>query len=175
MTPEEPFAAEVLESLPVRKWSDNVYRVMLGDYPPDSANRTGARWNPPDIEAIYTSEIAETAIAEVRYNIRQQTRPIKESLHLTLYEIFVELEAVVDLYDSLSVLHSNGITHEDLFNSDMRISQAVGKTITWLDRDGLRVPSARGASANIVIYPNWTKTETFRFEIKSKHLIETTI
>lgn len=171
MTNDKLLAIEVLEALPARKWEGTVYRVMLGDYPPDRANRVGARWNPPDIEAIYTSLVPETAIAEVKYHITLQPRPIKPALKLTLYEIAVELGAVVNLAEAVEALRAAGISQHDLFGSDMASSQAVGKTVTWLDRDGLLVQSARGTSLNLVIYPQWTRPGAFRFEVKSKQLV----
>jgi hypothetical protein len=44
----------ILASLQSSPWSGKVYRVMLNDYPPDRENTQGARWNPPDVAAIYT-------------------------------------------------------------------------------------------------------------------------
>jgi RES domain-containing protein len=164
-------AAEIFEELPAQPWHGTLYRVMLGDYPADRENVVGARWNPPGVGAIYTSELAATAIAEVDYHLRQQSQPIRRDLKRTLYEIHVELGAVVDLAQSLSRLAKIGIDETKLMADDMQISQAIGKTITWLDRDGLRVPSMRAAGCNAVVYPSWAKEELYRFSVISQRAL----
>ena len=50
--------------------SITVWRHMFNDNPPELSNIRGARWNPPGVAAIYTSEQRETAIAEANGDIR---------------------------------------------------------------------------------------------------------
>lgn len=158
-------AQEIIEALPAEEWIGTVYRVMFSNYPPDRENTVGARWNPPDIAAIYTSLTAETAIAEIAYHVAIQPRPLRSDLKRTLYEISVHLDAVVDLTAAIADLEAAGISKEKLLASDMAVSQAIGRTVTWFDRDGLLVPSARGPASNLVIYPAWAKNESYRFDV----------
>lgn len=60
-----------------------VYRHMLADIPPDRANTRGARWNPPDIAAIYTSFERETALAEAEYYLSLNTPPLRFAVRST--------------------------------------------------------------------------------------------
>jgi RES domain-containing protein len=53
---------------------------MLNDYPPDRENIQGARWNPPDVAAIYACFEPAVCIAEVEYNLARQPRPVKRDL-----------------------------------------------------------------------------------------------
>jgi hypothetical protein len=55
----------ILASLQCSMWGGQVFRVMLNDYPPDRENTHGARWNPPDVAAIYTCLEPAVWIAEV--------------------------------------------------------------------------------------------------------------
>jgi RES domain-containing protein len=161
-------AADILAGLPARPWEGVVYRLMLADYPPERENIVGARWNPAGIGAIYTSESAEIAIAEVTHHLLQQPRPVRRDLKKTLYEIKVALAAVVHLEEVIPHLERAGIPQHLLVGSDLNTSQAIGKTVTWLDRDGLMVPSARARGKNLVIYPTYTKDGSYRFEVLSQ-------
>jgi RES domain-containing protein len=158
---------EILASLERRAWSGRVFRVTLGDYPPDRENTLGARWNPPDIAAIYLSLAAETAVSEVEYNLKRQPRRVKPALRKTLYEIEVSLDAAVKLEDVLPELRRNGIGDAQLFAEDLKASQEIGRLVTWFGADGLLVPSARAAGTNLVIYPRWAG-DGYRFEVVKK-------
>jgi RES domain-containing protein len=164
-------AADILAAIPAQPWKGVVYRLMLGDYPPERENTVGARWNPPDIGAIYTSESADIAIAEVMHHITMEPRPVRRDLKKTIYKIQLELAAVVNLEDVLPHLERAGIPQHLLVGNDWSTSQAIGKTVTWLDRDGLLVPSARAHGRNLVIYPAWTKPDSYRFEVLSQYQI----
>jgi RES domain-containing protein len=160
----------ILSSLEGLAWSGRVYRVMLNDYPPDRENTQGARWNPPDTPAIYTCLEPAVCIAEVEYGLSRQSRPVKPGLRKTLYEIDVRLSNSVDLADVLPDLEDIGIGPEQLFADDMKVSQEVGRLVTWLDFDGLFVPSARREGRNLVIYPDRTD-ESYRFEVLGEDVL----
>jgi RES domain-containing protein len=151
-----------LASLQSISWSGRVFRVMLNDYPPDRENTQGARWNPPDVAAIYTCFEPAVCIAEIEYSLARQPRPVKRDLRKTLYEIEVTLAAVVDLGPLLPQLDEIGIGPAHLFADDMKTSQEVGRLVTWFGFDGLIVPSARHGGKNLVIYPGRTN-ETYSF------------
>jgi RES domain-containing protein len=158
----------ILASLKSNSWSGTVYRLMLGENPPDRENTQGARWNPPELAAVYTSLKAETAIAEVEYNLAHQTRPVRRDLRKTLYELHVTLAGVVDLSPAMQAFARFGIGLDQLFSDDMKISQKIGRSIAWLGFDGLLVPSARAEGMNLVIYPSRANAESYRFEIGPK-------
>jgi RES domain-containing protein len=151
-----------LASLQSIAWSGRVFRVMLNDYPPDRENTQGARWNPPDVAAIYACFEPAVCIAEIEYSLARQPRPVKRDLRKTLYEIEVTLAAVVDLAPLLPQLDKIGIGTAHLFADDMKTSQEVGRLVTWFGFDGLIVPSARHGGKNLVIYPGRTN-ETYSF------------
>ena len=71
---------------------------------------------------------------------------------------------MLDLGPALPQLASIGIGAEQLFADDMKMSQEVGRLVTWFGSDGLLVPSARREGNNLVIYPG-RAGESYRFEV----------
>ena len=159
-----------LASLQSSAWSGRVYRVMLNDYPPDRENTQGARWNPPDVAAIYTCFEPAVCIAEIEYSLARQPRPVKRDLRKTLYEIEVTLAAVVDLTPLLPHLDRIGIGSAQLFADNMKTSQEIGRLITWFGFDALIAPSARYEGRNLVIYPGRTN-ESHSFTIVNQETL----
>jgi RES domain-containing protein len=156
--------ASLMASLQSVGWSGQVFRVMLNDYPPDRENTRGARWNPPDVPAIYTCLEVRVCIAEVEYGLARQPRPVRPGLRKTLYRIEVTLSNAVDLESLLPDLKALGIDAAQLFGDDMRVSQEIGRLATWLGFDGLFVPSARSTGKNLVIYTGRT-SDSYRYEV----------
>lgn len=161
----------ILSSLQGATWSGRVFRVMLNEYPPERENKQGARWNPPGIAAIYTCLEPSVCIAEVEYGLSRQPRPTKVGLRKTLYEINVALSGTVDLATVLPELERIGIGTPQLFADDMKVSQEIGRLVTWLGFDGLFVPSARKSGTNLVIFPDWTD-ESHRFDVIAQQVLE---
>ena len=161
----------ILASLEGKAWSGRAFRVMLNDYPPDRENKRGARWNPPDIAAIYLCLEPSVCIAEVDYGLSRQPRPIKPQLRKTLYEIDVSLAATVDLAPILPELERIGIGPAQLFADDMKFSQEIGRLVTWFGFDGMLVPSARSRGTNLVIFPDWTD-ESYRFDVTHQRILK---
>ena len=150
----DPDLLDRLSALPADPWRGEVFRHMFADYKPDRENRAGARWNPPETPAIYTSLTREVGLAEAEFHISQQ--PVRPSAKRTIYRIHVTLASVVDLSDR-SRLATFGISDDELVSLDHRACQRVGGAIEWLDNDGLLVPSARAAGVNLIIFPNRQK------------------
>lgn len=122
---------------------------MFNEYNPTRPNTRGARWNPPDVAAIYTSLDRETAIAEGDHAMAIQ--PIRPRVSRQLYKVRVTLDSVVDLSDRKALVPL-GVSEEELTSSDHSSCQAIGGAAYWLGRDGLLVPSARAPGTNLVVF-----------------------
>jgi len=157
-----------LDQLRASPWRGDVFRHMFGDYPPERENQRGARWNPPETPAIYTSLTRVAALAEADFHISLQ--PIRPTARRTIYRIGVVLDSVVDLSDR-SRLAALGISDDDLTSLDHRPCQRVGGAIEWLENDGLLVPSARADGMNLVIFPNQQKAG-YEFWVIGSEVIE---
>jgi RES domain-containing protein len=140
--------AERLADLKPHAWSGEVWRHTFAASPPERRNVRGARWNPPNVEALYVSLAAETALAEAEYLIESQ--PLRPTAKRTLHRLRISLTAVVDLTDR-DVLLSLGVGEKELESEDLSACQAVGAAAVFLRLDGIIVPSARNPGDNIVI------------------------
>jgi len=158
-----PYEQALLDKIggsPVVKWEGEVFRHMLGDWPPERENVRGARWNPPQVAAIYASLERDVALAEAQYYIDLQ--PVPPQSRRVLYRVSVRLSKVVDLR-KLDELRRYGISAADLGTLEHQKCQPVGGAIAHLGFDGLLVPSARAKGANLVIYPSG-QDASYRFE-----------
>lgn len=143
---------DALEALDVGSWEGEVWRVVYGARNPLLANTTGARWNPHDTAALYTSLETDTVLAELDHLRSIQTPPTRRSGY-TLHRLSVRVDHLLDLRDR-ELLASMGVTDDDLAGDDLTACQSVGGAAEWLGCDGLLVPSARSAGVNLVIFVN---------------------
>jgi RES domain-containing protein len=145
--PNAVIAARLAE-FEVGPWSGDTWRHTFADNPPERRNVRGARWNPPDIEALYVSLDRATAIAEGNYLIAAQ--PLQPRATRTVHRLHISLGSVVDLTDRAK-LSSLGVDDDALASDDLTACQAVGAAAAFLHLDGIIVPSARSPGHNIVI------------------------
>jgi RES domain-containing protein len=127
-----------------------VWRHMFNDNPPELANIRGARWNPPGLAAIYSSEEREIALAEGQHAIDSQ--PLRPRARRFLYELRVSADKALRI--RLSDLPALGLTEADLQSPDFGPCQRVGSHAAFLGYDALIVPSARADGSNVVIFVN---------------------
>ena len=144
----DPTILATLAALDAGPWSGQVWRYTFADSPPDKRNVRGASWNPPGVEALYTSLDEATALAEADHLIAVQ--PLRPRATRTLHRLEIALMSVVDLAES-SLLELLGVDEEALASDDHAACQAVGAAAAFLHLDGIIVPSARSPGHNIVI------------------------
>jgi len=137
-----------LEQLEPQRYEGPVFRITFGSTPPERANTRGARWNPPDVAALYTSIDRETVLAEGEHLVASQ--PVRTTAPRRIHTIAVSLNRVLDLR-SPELLANLGVTAEDLQSSDFWACRRVGEAANHLGCDGILVPSARGQGDNLVI------------------------
>jgi len=157
-----------LDKLRADRWQGEVFRHMFSDFPPERENQRGARWNPAETPAIYTSLSREVALAEADFQISLQ--PVRPTATRTIYRIGVNLSSVIDLSDQ-DRLVALGISEEDLASLDHRACQQVGGAIAWLGNDGFLVPSAGADGVNLVIFPNQQKSD-YEFRVLASEVIQ---
>lgn len=147
------YPPELLDRLQEREpkpWEGIAFRHMFVNYPPDTENTRGARWNPPSVSAMYLSTTRDGALAEAEYQLLLQSpRP---RVRRTIYEVSLSVAGLADLTDRVE-LEELGVSRADLADTSMRACRAVGGAAAWLGYDSILVPSARSTDANLVIYP----------------------
>lgn len=154
-----PEMLDLLQAAAVPLWTGTVYRHMFSSQPPTRANTGGARWNEPNLAAIYTSCERETALAEAEYYITLQ--PLRPRTKRTLFTIDVSLDTVIDL-TAAGLLAKLGITNDILAGLDQAPCRTIGAAANWLGSSGLIVPSARRrGGTNLVIYQQDPSADSF--------------
>lgn len=147
----DPDLLDRLQAIEPGPYEGIVFRHMFGDHPPYRENTRGARWNPPDVSAIYLSIERQTALAEGDHMLAVQ--PVRPRSRRTIYSVRVTLRSVLDLRVT-GQLEALGIGPEELAGDDHAACRKVGGAVAWLGYDGLLVPSARSNGSNLVIYPD---------------------
>ena len=140
-----------LQLLTPAPWRGIVYRHMLGDREPLLPNTRGARWNPPGVDALYTSLERATALAEGDNLIAMQ--PVRIEVKRVLHRIRVSLRSVLHLGEA-ALLHELGVDERALSNPDHTVCRKVGHAVAWLEHDGLIIPSVRANGFNLVVFVN---------------------
>jgi len=148
-----------LAQLDANSWFGEVYRHMFGSASPARDNTVGARWNPPEVAAIYTSVGPETALAEGNFYVTMQ--PLRPQAQRRLHRIRVSLASVLDLRD-WDLLQELGIEKASFGQPEPFRCKEVGGAVAHLGHDGLLAPSARDEGANLIIFLG-NKNATYDF------------
>lgn len=149
-------------------WQGKVYRHMFANFPPERENTLGARWNPPEVPAIYASLSRDGVLAEAEYQISLE--PLRPPVKRTIYQLSVRLSSVLDITPA-GMLAAVGLAPRHLIEIDQTNCQNVGGAVEYLEHDGLLVPSVRLPGAtNLVIYPN-RQTADYKFNVEEKEII----
>jgi RES domain-containing protein len=160
----DPQLLDKLSEFEPQEWSGRVWRYMFAGFSPHRANNRGARWNPPEVSAIYTALERSTCEAELGYRLGLDV--VKPRLKVVIYEIEVSLHQVLDLR-SWNALADLGLTKEQVRSLNYRSCQEIGGAVAWLEHDGVFFPSARSDGTNLVIYPTFQRPDA-KFEILSQ-------
>ena len=94
-----PELLDLLEELPRIDWEGELYRFTVAKRPPHAENTAGARWNPPDVPAIYTALDRETLRAEFAHALNSWS-PRPDPGRFLIHRIRVSLAGVADLRPS---------------------------------------------------------------------------
>lgn len=148
---------DALESLEPKQWEGEAWRFVLGDTDPFQPNTRGARWNPPDTAALYTSLERATVLAELDHVRELQTPALRRELFF-LHNIRTRLTKMLDLTDR-TLLATLGVGDTELSSDDQTFCRRVGGAAAWLGYDGILVPSARADGENLVVFVNIQKPD----------------
>jgi RES domain-containing protein len=146
--------------------SQIVWRVTISGQPPLRPNVRGARWNPADTAALYTSLDDVTARAEWEYLVDMQ--PVRPRGDLVVSRIDVRLKSVVDLADTEILRRQFGLELASLPEdvSGYLSCQQIGGAAAFLGRSAVLVPSLRHTKAvNLVIFTTNVTTDEGSYEL----------
>lgn len=150
---------EKLTALESAAWKGEAYRHMFGNNQAGKENTVGARWNPPEVPAIYTSLNPQIAESEGDYHMAMQ--PLRPKAERRIHRIQINLASVLDL-QAWSLLEYLGIDRKQFASAEPARCKEIGGSVAHLGHDGLLVPSARSDGGNLVIFPD-NKTAIYEF------------
>ncbi|MEO7221072.1 MAG: RES family NAD+ phosphorylase [Devosia sp.] len=136
----------------------SVWRVVRDGRLPDQCGRPGGRWDDGSFDVLYTAETADGAIAEIWFHLAKGQPVFPTKVPYRLFELTVRLESCM-LFSNIAELAQLGVdisnfgqlSHADRVLEYPRL-QEVAEHASFLGADGLSVPSARWANANVVVF-----------------------
>lgn len=142
---------DALEAFEPEAIDKTVWRVTRKGRDPLRGAVANGRWNSVgEFEVLYTSFVAEGALAEVGY--RLSIEPIWPSrLQHEIHEINVKANRVLKLGD-LKLLERLGVDVARFESFEYGATQAIAAAAHFLEFDSILVPSARYSGSNLVVF-----------------------
>jgi hypothetical protein len=142
---------DALEALDPEPFEGTVWRVTRAGREPMRGAAAHGRWSPSgEFEVLYTSLVREGALAEIGYRLSLQ--PVWPSrIEHDIHTIDVQTERNLRFAD-IENLAPFGIDTRRYRELEYAATRAVAAAANFLGYDGLIVPNARFACANLVIF-----------------------
>jgi hypothetical protein len=142
---------DALEKLDPEPFDSDVWRVARKGRDPLRGSSANGRWGAPgELEVLYTSEQRNGALAEVGF--RLSLEPVWPSLiQHQIHILAVKIERTLRLVD-MRELENLGVDISRYETFEYGASQAIAAAARFLEFDGMLVPSARFACANLVLF-----------------------
>ena len=149
---------DALEALPHSPFKGTVWRVVSEGRDPCLCSASGGRWDDGSFDVLYTSLDREGAIAEMYFHLLRGQPLFPSMVRYTLHELKVELSEAMPL-PTLSDLASIALDTSRYGQlsylertQEYPRTQEIAEVAHFLDCDGLVVPSARWACANLILF-----------------------
>lgn len=142
---------DALEHIGATPFSGVVWRTTRKSRDPLRGSAANGRWSAAgEFEVLYTSLERAGSLAEIGF--RLSLEPVWPSrLQHEIHSIRAEAESCLRLADVAS-LQRLGVDPARYANFEYEATQAIAAAAHFLEYDGLIIPSARHASANLVIF-----------------------
>jgi RES domain len=158
----DPELLDRLASLEQSQFLGEVWRATRQGQNPTAFSYNGGRWAPPSsyqsVPTLYTSLTRQGAIAEMTSWLNLLVpRPSKP---ITVHRLQVTASQVVSL--TMQIIGQLGVDTKNyaernyvaMFETPPSRTQEVGAALSFLEIDGVLVPSARAGTQNLVLYDN---------------------
>jgi hypothetical protein len=142
---------DALEAFTPEPFADEVWRITRKGREALRGSTANGRWSPDgEIEVLYTSLKREGALAEIGF--RLSLEPVWPSrIEHEIHTIQARAEQTLRFADVAS-LRPLGVDPDRYDSFDYAATQAIAAATHFLEFDGLIVPSARAACANLVVF-----------------------
>lgn len=147
---------DAIEAIDPVVYTGTVWRVTREGRDPTQCSSSGGRWDDGTFDVLYTSEMSEGAIEEMRFHLMRGQPVIPSQIKYHLHEIDLSLKSSLKLLD-LQALQNVGLDtarYGQLSYQEKNVeyprSQDIGEVAHFLGYDGLVVPSARHECLNVI-------------------------
>lgn len=142
---------DALEAIAPLPFAGEVWRITRKGREPLRGSTAGGRWSPEgEIEVLYTSLERDGALAEIGF--RLSLEPVWPSrIEHEIHSITAGADRTLR-FAAVAELKPLGVDTERYESFDYAATQAIAAAAHFLEFDGLVVPSARAACANLVAF-----------------------
>lgn len=163
----DPELLEKISSFSSIKFSDVVYRATRKSLEPLAGSTHNGRWHRGSkCTALYTSLVSDGAIAEIAYHWSLLS-PLP-SKPVVLHKLEVSVDRALRLL--MCNLKDLGVNDSQYENALYDRTQEIGTAISFMEFDGLIIPSARWECENLVIFDDNLSTENILNVVESKEV-----
>ena len=162
---------DALDTMDAVPFDGTVWRIVRTGLEPTRGSAASGRWSPGgSVEVLYTSQEREGALSEIGY--RLSLEPVWPSrIQHEIYAISAKGERCLRFADIAS-LGPLGVDVPRYESFDYDATQTLAAAAHFLEFDGLIVPSARHASANLVVFMD--REIAASLEVRSRESIDWT-
>jgi RES domain-containing protein len=124
---------------------------------PVDCSASGGRWDDGSFDVLYTSRERDGAVAEMHFHLQRGQPVFPSRVRYGIHELKVSLAEVMTLtMGDLAALGLDAARFGQLSYAERQQeyprSQEIAEVAHFLDCDGLLVPNARWACANLVVF-----------------------
>jgi RES domain-containing protein len=149
---------DALDALPRSRFNGTVWRVVREGRDPTQCSASGGRWDDGTFDVLYTSRERDGALAEMYFHLLRGQPVFPSRIRHTLHELRVSLKEAIS-FPTLADLQAIGMdtsAYGQLLYAERQQeypgTQEIAEVAHFLGCDGVVVPSARMACANVVLF-----------------------
>jgi RES domain-containing protein len=149
---------DALEAAPSTRFEDTVWRVVREGRDVLQGSAFGGRWDDTTFDVLYTSKMADGALAEIYFHLSRGQPIIPSKVAYRLYELRVAVQRTLVLADLAAVAELGvdtarygALSYVERLQEYPR-PQEIAETAHFVGFDGLIVPSARFECLNVVLF-----------------------
>ena len=151
MRPHDSALIDALEGRATEVFAGDVWRVTRAGREALMGSTVPGRWSPGEnTPVLYTSLERDGALAEIGFRLSLEA-VWPSRLEHEIHRIEASTERTLRFLD-VTALHPLGVDAARWQGFDYQSSQAIAAAAHFLEFDGLIVPSARAACANLVVF-----------------------
>lgn len=151
---------DALESAPSTYFEGTVWRAVREGRDVLLGSNYGGRWDDGTFDVLYTSKMADGAIAEMYFHLSRGQPVIPSRVAYHLYELRVTIQQALELPDldalaklGIDTARYGALSYLERLQEYPR-PQEIAETAHFVGFNGLIVPNARFACLNVILFSN---------------------